>query len=353
VKILVTGGSGFIASYFHRDLAELGHDTTTLDLISPEGGLAADRPHLQGDVRDKAACVRALEGVDLVVHLAAAHHDFGIEHDTYFSVNEHGTQTLLDAMDEVGVRDVVFYSTVATYGDASEPHHEEAPTAPNSPYGGSKLAGERVLEAWTQKGDARRALVIRPTVTFGPDNFANMYSLIRQIDSGKYLRFGAGTNIKSLSYVENIVDATLFLLGLNASKPSRELAPFEVFNYIDKPDFTSTQISDEVSKHLGKKPAPGVPYWLGMLMGIPFDVVIKLTGKNLPISTARIRKLFKTQTKFEADKLLDAGYQPKVSLAEGIKRMVDWYQSGGKTMDATWHTPPAETVYMDHEPQPV
>ena len=83
---------------------------------------------------------------------------------------------------------------------------------------------------------------------------------------------------------------------------------------------------------------------MGMLMGLPFDVVIKLTGKNLPISTARVKKMFKTETRFEADKLLGVGYTPKVPLKEGIDRMVQWYLSEGKTASAEWHQPPAQPV---------
>jgi len=352
MKILITGGSGFIAEYFHLELRARGHDIVTLDLIPPTPGTpAAESDYIRGDIRDPAALDRAMDGCDMVVHLAAAHHDFGIEHDTYYDINERGSQIVCDAMDRAGIASLVFYSTVATYGDAPPPHHEDAPTRPNTPYGGSKLKGEAVFRGWTERGGDRRALIIRPTVTFGVHNFANMYSLIRQIDSGKYLRFGAGTNIKSLSYVENIVDATLFLLGMNETRPNRDIAEFEVFNYIDKPDLTSTQISDTVSECLGKKPAPAVPYWLGMLMGLPFDLVIAVTGKNLPISTARIKKLFKTQTKFEADKLLDAGYTPKVPLKEGIRRMVAWYMESGKHEDAQWRLPPAVPVMMD-EPEP-
>jgi len=347
VRILITGGSGFIASYFHRDLRALGEtDLVNLDLVDPKGQ-AAEAEFVKGDIRDPAALDRAMKGVDLVINLAAAHHDFGIEHDTYYSVNEFGSQQVCDAMDRAGIKEVVFYSTVATYGDAPTPHHEEATTAPNSPYGGSKLKGEAVFRAWSERGDGRRALVIRPTVTFGPRNFANMYSLIRQIDSGRYFRFGEGVNIKSLSYVENIVDATLFLKGVKGDKPNRDIGAFEIFNFIDKPDMTSTQISDTVSTCLGKKPAPRVPYGLGLLMAIPFDIVIKLTGKNLPISSARIRKLFKTETKFEADKILSTGYTPKVPLAEGIDRMVKWYLAEGKNQDATWHLPPAEPVMSE------
>ncbi len=346
MKILITGGSGFIGSYFHRDLSALGHELVTIDLIDPSG-LAAESPFVKGDIRDPKALDRAMEGVDMVVNLAAAHHDFGIEHDTYYSVNEHGSQMVCEAMDRAGVKNLVFYSTVAVYGDAQTPHEETAPTAPNSPYGGSKLKGEAVFKQWVDQGDGRNALIIRPTVTFGVNNFANMYSLIKQINSGQYFRFGEGTNIKSLSYVENIVHATLFLRGLQENKPNREIEPFEIFNYIDKPDLTSTEISNTVSSCLGKKPAPGMPYFVGLLLGLPFDVIIKLTGKNLPISTARVKKMFKTETKFEADKLLGVGYEPKVPLKEGIDRMAKWYMESGKDENAQWHQPPLEAVMTD------
>jgi nucleoside-diphosphate-sugar epimerase len=244
-------------------------------------------------------------------------------------------------MDELNVRKACFYSTVAVYGSAPEPHHEDAPTNPSSPYGGSKLAGEKVFAAWASKGEGRTCLVIRPTVTFGPRNFANMYSLIRQIYSGKYFQVGPGTNIKSLSYVENIVAATAFLWERPGAKP------FEVFNYIDKPDLTSKQIGETIYAGLDRRPSRGfaVPMWLAMLGGLPFDIVIALTGKNLPISTARSRSC-STQTKFEADKLARAGYTPRIPLVDGIDKMVKWYLAEGKNQTAEWHQPPKDVVVV-------
>ncbi|MCC7387715.1 MAG: NAD(P)-dependent oxidoreductase [Phycisphaerales bacterium] len=342
MKILVTGGSGFIGSYFIERLSSEGHELVILDLIDPPAWYPR-HTYKKGDVRDPAAVKRAMAGCDRVIHLAAAHHDFGIEHDTYYAVNETGSRVLCDGADELGVRDITFYSTVAVYGDAPEPHHEDSPTAPNSPYGGSKLKGEAVFRAWTEKGGGRRALIIRPTVTFGVRNFANMYSLIRQIASGRYLEFGEGGNIKSLSYVENIVEATLFLLG----KPAGELAPFEVFNYIDKPDLTSRQITHAVYLSLGKgEPRFTMPMWVGLLLALPFDIVIALTGKNLPISSARLKKLYEVQTKFEADKLARAGYTPRIPLVEGIDKMVKWYLAEGKNQTAEWHQPPKDVVVV-------
>ncbi|VAX40820.1 hypothetical protein MNBD_PLANCTO03-2065, partial [hydrothermal vent metagenome] len=119
------------------------------------------------------------------------------------------------------------------------------------------------------------------------------------------------------------------------------------FNYIDKPDLTSKQISHAVFESLGKKPPSLVlPLWMGLVLALPFDIVIALTGKNLPISGARLKKLFHTQTKFEADKLAAAGYTPKVPLTEGIDRMVKWYLTEGGKQTADWHQPPKDVVVV-------
>jgi len=345
VKILVTGGSGFIGGYFHRELTARGHEIVNLDLVDPKGSIA-EAAFVKGDVRDPEAVSRALihlgSPVDHVVHLAAAHHDFGIEHDTYYDVNENGARVLTGAMDAHGVAELTFYSTVAIYGHAPEPVKEDSNKDFFNPYGGSKWAGEQVFMGWTEKGTnnagkQRRCLTIRPTVTFGPDNFANMYSLIRQVHTGKYAQFGKATNIKSLSYIENIVDATLHLWDYEGR------ANYDPYNWIDKPDLSSGEIAVAVMESLGKGSKPiTVPLWLGLLAGVPFDVVIKLTGKNLPISTARIKKLFTMQTKYEADKVLATGYAPKVPLKEGIDRMVKWYLEQGKDEKAVWHIPPAK-----------
>ncbi|USO00063.1 MAG: NAD(P)-dependent oxidoreductase [Phycisphaeraceae bacterium] len=347
MNVLITGGSGFIGGYFHRELTERGHQIVNLDLVDPTGPIA-DVPYVKGDVRDPAAVRKALATLDTpidhVVHLAAAHHDFGIDHDTYYDVNENGARVITEAMDEHHVPELTFYSTVAIYGETPAPVTEDSPKEFFTPYGGSKWAAEQVFQAWTEKGPngagkPRRCLTIRPTVTFGPNNFANMYSLIRQINSGKYAQFGPASNFKSLSYVENIVDATLHLWDY----PER--ANYDPYNWIDKPDLTSGDIAVVIMECLGKGSKPlTFPLWLGLAAGLPFDVVIKLTGKNLPISTARIKKLFCQQTKFEADKVLATGYTPKVPLKVGIDRMVQWYLKGGKDEQAVWHIPPAKPV---------
>lgn len=338
---LVTGGSGFIGRHLCEQLARAGHALTILDLVAPQPGAPAAR-YVRGDVRDADAVRTALAGCDAVFHLAAAHHDFGLARETFFAVNEGAAQVLCDAMDAAGVTDVCFYSSVAVFGDAPEPHHEDAPTAPANPYGASKLAGEQVFRRWVARGEGRRALVIRPTITFGPRNYANMYSLIRQIHRGLFLPVGAGENVKSLSYVENLVGVTLFLWERRATLPA-----FDAFHWVEKPDLTSHQIAAAIYRALGRKaPRVRLPLPVALALALPFDAVIAATGRNLPVSSARIRKLAGERTQFEADKARQAGFQPPVTLEEGIRRMVAWYLETGRHERPVWHLPPAEPVRL-------
>lgn len=335
MRILVTGATGFIGEYFCHALRREGHSVTGLDLIPPREGLPLDR-FVRGDVRDPDAVRKALEGCDSVLNLAAAHHDFGIAHETYFGVNETGARILCDEMDRAGIGRCCGFSSVAIYGDTAKPVVETSEPHPLHDYGASKLAGERVFRQWTAKGGGRSCLVIRPTVTFGPNNFANMYSLIRQIHRGRFVVAGDGSNVKSLSYVENLVAATMYLWPRHGDG-------FEPFNFIDKPDLTSGQIAATVAASLGRRSA-GLRLPIGAVLALakPFDLVIKVTGRNLPVSSMRVRKLFLDETRFEADKLTGSGFRPPVPLREGIDRMVKWYLATGRNQSPFWRLPPGE-----------
>ena len=329
MRICVMGGSGFIGHYFCEALHARGHLVTILDLVPPRFNVMPDR-FLQGDICDPAQVAAAIEDADAILHLAAAHHDYGVTREHFFKTNEGGARVICDALSAARKTAACFFSTVAVYGHAPEPRTETTTPQPISDYGQSKLAGEKVFEAWARAKPGRSCLVIRPTVTFGPRNFANMYSLLRQIHRGRFFPVGHGRNIKSLSYVENIVDATLYLWNLAGQGPPRITAPFDVVNYIDKPDLTSRQITDICYAALGKHaPSLSLPLPLAMALSLPFDLAAAITGKNLPISSARVKKLC-TQTKFEADRVRQAGFAARFTLQQGVQNMARWYVSEGQ-----------------------
>jgi nucleoside-diphosphate-sugar epimerase len=326
-QILFTGASGFIGSHFHAIMDNSG--VTNLDLVEPM--FKYDSKYVKGDIRIKEDVEKAIEASqpEIIVSLAAEHKDFGINREDYFKTNEYGTQVICEAATKYGIKKIVFYSSVAVYGGNTEPSNEQMPPNPNLPYGESKLAGEKVLENWATEDASRSVLIIRPSVVYGERNVANMFRLINQVKAGRYFHIGKGDNVKSIVYVKNIVDATLFLM--KQMKPG-----IDIYNYADEPQLTSRQIASSITQSLLRREPVTLPYWMVYAMGIPFDILIKLTGKDLPISTDRVKK-FCTETYHKANKVLDAGFRPKYSTVEGLKNMVEWgnneYKEDGNYFD--------------------
>jgi nucleoside-diphosphate-sugar epimerase len=332
--ILVTGGAGFIGTHLCAQLQRLGQRYVILDLHSPSASLKPERI-VRGDVRNPIAIDAAIEGCSAVLHLAAAHHDSGISPDTYFGVNEGSTALLIEAMSARQLRRICFFSSAAVYGEAAVSRTESHQPRPTGPYGASKLAAENLLRSAAANG-AIDALIIRPTVTFGPENFANMFSLIRQIDAGLYLNVGKSNNVKSLSYVHNLVPFALYAWARHGSG-------IEEFNWVETPDLTSSEIAQELADALGRRiPSVRVPLRLALLLAMPIELIATLAGKTLPVTRARIRKMAVDQTQFSARKAMESGFSAEVPLREALRQTVAWYRSIGKDARPRRHVPPSE-----------
>ena len=313
-KILVTGGSGFIGFHLHQHLDN--QRIVNLDLEEPD--FDCNSTYIKGDVRDPEILTTALKGCDAIWSMAAAHKDFGIPRDEYFAINEYGTRILTEAATAANIKQFIYFSSVAVYGDSDEPRTEESPTTPSNDYGASKLAAERVLEAWAAEDSSREVLIIRPVVVYGERNFANVHRLMKQINKGQYVNIGAGTNIKSIAYGKNLVQAVLFLLDHMKQGVS-------VYNYADEPQLTSRVIGETIAAALGKSKPMTLPYWLVYTLALPFDLIKKITGKDLPISSNRVQK-FTTPTHFRAEKIHQAGFKPTFSNVEGLQNMAKWFK---------------------------
>lgn len=323
MKLCITGGSGFIGRRMRQVLADLGHTVVILDLTADPSGFRASEQFVQGDVRDVAACREAVAGCSRVLHLAANHSDFGISRQAYFDVNVNGMRTLCQAMTDAGIANLCFFSSVAVYGSDTRVRDESDAPRPEHAYGASKLAAEEVVVEWLASAGERKALVMRPTVVFGPESRANVYKLIRHIARGRYFPVGSGNNHKSLAYVDNVVDATLHLWGIGRVDGPAGKSHQGVFNYVDLPDMTVSELDRLIFREVGRTPPSWrLPLWVGMAAALPFDLVARVTGWNLPVTWARVAKL-NTPTRFAADKVLATGFRPRVSLAEGLRRTAE------------------------------
>lgn len=316
MKIALIGASGFIG-------------TRLIDLLSkePERYLCRNldlRPShffnevtTIADVRSQEQMDRELAGMDAVVLLAAQHRDDVSPVSLYYDTNVKGMAVTLKAMQRNGCKRIIFFSTVAIYGLNKHNPDENHPAEPFNDYGKSKWQAEQLLQKWYEKHPDWNIDIIRPTVIFGERNRGNVYNLLRQISSGRFLMVGKGTNHKSMAYVGNIVALVKYLLD-NVS------SGYNVFNYVDKPDVDMNQLVAHVSHVLGKHiPATHFPYWLGMLGGYGFDMLAKITRRKLAISSVRVKKFCAT-TEFNADKVHASGFVPPYTLKEGLARTLEF-----------------------------
>ena len=312
MNILVTGGSGFIGTNLVADLLNEGHNVTIYDKQRSE-----KYPDLciVGDVRDKEKLNRSMHAVDAVYHLAAEHRDDVQPTSLYYEVNVSGAENVVHALKKNDVKRLIFTSTVAVYGlNAGEPQ-EDSPLKPFNDYGKSKTKSETIINKWADSDHTNCLITVRPTVIFGEKNRGNVYNLLHQLASGKFMKVGKGVNRKSMGYVFNL---SSFLATLLKSSPGQF-----IYNYADKPDLSMNELIEIFNNTLGKNHKNNfkIPYKIGLMGGYGYDILAKVTGKTYPISSIRIRK-FCADTVINTDNLQQTGFVPSYTLTEGLRRMI-------------------------------
>lgn len=313
MNIAIVGGSGFVGTKLISNLL----DTPSLNLVNIDRQQSSTYPQLTkiANVLDKSKLTELLKGQDVVVLLAAEHRDDVTPTSLYYDVNVQGMRNTLEAMEANGVSRLVFTSSVAVYGLDKDNPDESFPADAFNHYGKSKWEAEQVLQEWNKTHSDWNINIIRPTVIFGEGNRGNVFNLLNQIASGKFMMIGDGKNQKSMSYIGNVVAFIEFLI-----QHKRE--GFNVYNYVDKPDFTTNDLVYHTGEILGKKiPTTHIPYWLGMLGGYGFDVLALISRKKLTISSVRVKK-FCAVTKYDSTKAMSSGFVPPYSMEEGLRRML-------------------------------
>ena len=314
MKITLIGASGFVGT---RLIELLKQNNYFLQNVDKKQSRFHSEITVIADVLDKNNLVTLLDNTDVVILLAAEHRDDVTPTSLYYDVNVGGMRNTLEAMEANGVKRIIFTSSVAVYGLNKNNPTETYPADPFNHYGKSKWEAEKVLQEWYKVHPDWNINVIRPTVIFGERNRGNVYNLLKQISSGRILMVGKGNNKKSMAYVGNIVAFIKFLI-------ENKTTGYEVYNYIDKPDFTMNELVDHVSKVLNKHiPSVHYPLWLGMLGGFCFDVLAFITRRKLTISSVRVKKFCAT-TQFDATKVQNTDFRAPYTLAEGLARTLEF-----------------------------
>jgi dTDP-glucose 4,6-dehydratase len=317
MRVLVTGGAGFIGSHFVKLVAERGDEAVVLDKLTYSGNLAnlegiAHEFH-EGDIADASAVAAAGEGCEAVVNFAAETHvDRSIFSGAEFiETDVLGTYVLLRWARERGAR-LVQVSTDEVYGDVEAPHRcdEEAPLRPSSPYSASKAGGDmQVLAAFRTHGVD--SCITRGANTYGPNQYPEKIVplfVTNALDGLELPVYGDGKQVREWLHADDHAAAVHLVL--------REGVPGEVYNVGGE---------ERENLHLTQR-------------------IVELTGSD-PALVRHVEDRPGHDRRYALDdgKLRALGWAPTRSFEEGLAETVDWYRN-----NRSWWEPIKSGEYREY-----
>lgn len=302
MKILVTGGAGFLGTHLCRALNEAGHELKIIDLKeNPEF------PTVVADVRDTERMLEEVKDVDAVFHLASLIEagESVEEPAKYTDYNVMGTISVLEAMRQNGVKTFIFSSSAAVYGEPlNVPIKEDDRTMPINPYGMTKLAMEALLSSYCQ-AHSFTGIALRYFNLYGPEEHHQPEThaiprFIKQIQEGSEVTvWGSGEHQRDYIHIRDIVDAHLKALDFSQSDPN--VGRYHYLNLSTERPSSVLDIVNIISETLGKEanikhfpPRPGDPL-------------------VLVADASKARELL--------------GWQAKVHLEEGLRETVEYFKN--------------------------
>jgi nucleoside-diphosphate-sugar epimerase len=326
VKVAVTGGTGCLGRPLLRKLLGCGLGVRLLVIVGDEGAEEfPERVEVVSESLESEEVLRRLtQGCEVVFHLAGKVHAVPRnreEEKEFYEVNVKGTKSVVDAATINKVKRVIFYSTVGVYGKDADFHGDEfSPCRPESVYAKNKYEAESLILN-SHKSGGPEGVVLRLPVAYGPLDRGNVASLIRAVDVNRFFYFGDGKAVRSMISSANAAEAALKA----ALEPS---AANQIFCVTDGTDHSVRDLVESICSALGKSWRPHrIPISLAELMGQFGSLIEGISGIQLPINSATVRKLSRPLT-FSCEKARRMlGYKPRESLAEGIKKEVDWLKT--------------------------
>lgn len=325
MKVLVTGGTGFTGKALVRRLIEMGHQVVALDY---KEGLKTREIRewgaevVLGSVTDMDVVRRAVDGAEVVHHVAAAFREMDVPERHYYEVNVEGTRNVLQAALDAGVRKVVCCSTCGVHGNVDHPPAgEDAPIQPADYYQRTKWEAEPIAREFFERG--LRTTILRPAAIYGPGDPERFYLIFKRVASGTFPMFGNGRTLYHPLYIDNLVDA--FILAMEDGKGDGEAYLIADEQYLEIEDLVR-----RVGKALGiDVKVPHYPVWPVVVAGHIVEKACKPFGINPPIFPRRV-DWYRQNRAFRIDKARrDLGYQPGVGIDEGLRRTAEWYRREG------------------------
>lgn len=324
MKILVTGGAGFLGRHLIAALQERGDVVRVVDRDSPHMVSLAERGATTyiGDIRKPDSLTAPMRGVDAVVHLAAMSAVW-LPMDEYYAVNVTGTENVCRAALSAGVQRLVHISSWTVYGMRTRrPSTEDSPLAPLSePYSVTKVLGDRLVQRMIGE-DQLPAAIIRPDTIFGPGDHVHVGRIANRLRAGRMVIVGSGRNAMPFVYVTDVVQGIMLALD----RPEAEGQAFNIAN--DQP-LTQEELLTAIAEEIGAQPPKvRLPYSMLYTTGYLAEYATRLTrSRRKPILTRLGMGIFGAENRHSIDKARSQlGYSPAIPVREGVRMAAEWYR---------------------------
>jgi len=322
MKVLVTGGTGFTGSHLVKRLLGRGHAVRVLDnapgLFHDELKAAGAEIWL-GSVTDRDLVRRAVQGTEVVHHLAAAFRKINLPKKEYWQVNVEGTRAIAAACLDLGVKKLVYCSTQGVHGDVKQiPGDEDSPITPEDYYQYTKYEGERVvLEA---VGRGLDAAILRPTAIYGPGDPGRFLLIFREAAKGRFYMFGDGQAYYHPVYIDNLVDSFELAADTPRSRGRTYLIADDKYVTIEE---LVRAVAATLGVNLKMIRLPFRPLWLA---GLLCEGACMPFGLEPPIFRRRV-DWFRQNRGFRITRAREElGYEPRIDLATGLAATGRWYR---------------------------
>jgi nucleoside-diphosphate-sugar epimerase len=287
--VVLFGGSGFIGSHLAQHLLKnaLAEKIFLVDIKEPretpylellrrglESGKVVFAAH---DVREPIPAGLVPGGAEVIINLAAVHREPGHAAREYFETNLAGAENVCAWATAVGCMEIIFTSSISPYGPCEEITTEASFPAPETAYGSSKLAAEKIHLGWQSAEAGRRLLILRPGVVFGAGEGGNVTRLVHSVVKWYYVYLGNRKTIKAAGYVKELCGVAMF--GLEAMQKEGRNAM--VLNFTMDPPPTIEEMVEAVRKVAGVSRRPiGVPVGLLLVLAYPLGALERVFRFN-------------------------------------------------------------------------
>ena len=323
MKVLITGGNGFIGKHLVAALQQRG-DSVRVLALAHEDTSELERAGVgifRGDVRDQQTLIEPMRGAGGVLHLAAMM-DVWRPLADYRAVNVTGSENVARAALAAGVKRLVHMSSSSVYGiGRGQLVSEEAPLRPFSdPYPMSKAEGDLAVQRMIRE-EGLPAVIIRPDQIFGPGDALHFGAMADRLLSGSGIIVGSGRNRVPFVYVSDVVDALLLALD-------HPRAAGRAYNVTSDQPLTQLELMTAIAGEVGARPPrlhiPRAALYAG---GFAAERLALMTGSHRRPPITRLGVVFiGTDTTHDISRArAELGFMPRVPLREGIRRAAAWH----------------------------